>query len=469
MLSQMRERAIDLGEKGGRFLGMNPQQVATVMEFASNLRRGVVDLPLNDRSKELLAEISILKSDKEVQRVAIAGLEREISTREPPREGESNVLKQVLDNLAADNQKLRDEIAMLRTGGPIDPKSSVLTPLMRQRAKEILGEELVAMPASAEVQFICAIDAYDKIIQRRITEQTVDIAFNSADGRSELPASDHLRDADVLLDSTMNKKMGRRLNEEERATGNGPGQLVAMDERFVKLTVKCKSLEDELSTEKKTRSDAQQQLAETQAIYSKQRDEFVEMKSMSDALEETKQKLSGYVGDVKNIHLAILSLQESHSAKARQQISCLNDIIREKSRLYDALASRIKQEGAVKKMSPPLSRARGHREHKSDRGNREHHKSDHSTSTNSIDRSISRAVSSSGRCPPTLEQTMQKHLEDSLRIITDRENVIREQAQKIVELTQKLLRADESYQNLVKEAERMKTDSECNTHFEYLS
>jgi transposase len=64
---------------------------------------------------------------------------------------------------------------------------------------------------------------------------------------------------------------------------------------------------------------------------------------------------------------------------------------------------------------------------------------------------------------------MQKHLEDSLRIITDRENVIREQAQKIVELTQKLLRADESYQNLVKEAERMKTDSECNTHFEYLS
>ena len=295
MLSQMRERAIDLGEKGGRFLGMNPQQVATIMEFASNLRRGVVDLPLNDRSKELLAEISILKSDKEVQRVAIAGLEREISTREPPTEGESNVLKQVLDNLAADNQKLRDEIAMLRTGGPIDPKSSVLTPLMRQRAKEILGEELVAMPASAEVQFICAIDAYDKIIQRRITEQTVDIVFSSADGRSELPASDHLRDADVLLDSNMNKKMGRRLNEEEKATGNGPGQLVAMDERFVKLTVKCKSLEDELSTEKKTRSDAQQQLAETQVIYSKQRDEFVEMKSMSDALEETKQKLSGYV------------------------------------------------------------------------------------------------------------------------------------------------------------------------------
>jgi hypothetical protein len=454
LLSQMRERAIDLGEKGGRFLGMNPQQVATVMEFASNLRRGVVDLPLNDRSKELLAEISILKSEKEVQRVAIAGLEREISTREPPSEGESNVLKQVLDNLAADNQKLRDEIATLRIGGPIDPKLSVLTPLMRQRAKEILGEELVAMPASAEVQFICAIDAYDKISQR------VDIVFNNADGRSELPVSDHLCDADILLDSNMNKKVGRRLNEEEKAssqTGNGPGQIVTIDE-VVKLTVKCKSLEDELTTEKKERSNAQQQLAETQAIYSKQKDEFMEMKSISDALEETKQKLSGYVGDVKNLHLAILSVHEIDSAKARKQISCLNDIIREKSRLYDAMASRIKQEGTAKKMNPPLS-VRGHREHKSDRGNREHHKSDHSTSTNSIDRSISRAVRSSGRCSPTLKQTMQKHLEDS--------NVIREQAQKIVELTQKLVEADESYQNLVKEAERMKTDSECNTHFEY--
>jgi hypothetical protein len=450
LLSQMRERAIDLGEKGGRFLGMNPQQVATVMEFASNLRRGVVDLPLNDRSKELLAQISILKSEKEVQRVAITGLEREISTREPPSEGESNVLKQVLDNLAADSQNLRDEIATLRTGGPIDPQSSVLTPLMRQRAKEILGEELVAMPASAEVQFIRAIDAHDKIFQRRITEQSVDVAFNRANGRIEVPVSDHLHDADISLDSNMNKKVGRRLNEEEKAlsqTGIGLGQMVPMNE-VVKLTVKCKTLEDELTTEKKERSNAQQQLAESQAILC--------------SLEETKQKLSGYIGGVKNLHLAILSVQESRidSAKARKQISCLNDIIREKSRMYDALAARIKQEGSVKKMNPSLSRVRGHRGHKSDRGNPEQ-KSDHSTSTNSIDRSISRAVSSSGRCSPT-----QKHLEDSLRVIIEREIVIREQAQKIVELTQKLLEADESHRNLLKEAERMKTDSECN---EYVS
>lgn len=426
LLAQLRERAIDLGENGGRFLGMNPQQVSQVVEFASNLRRGVIELPLNDRSRELLAEVSHLKSEKEVQRLAITGLEREISTREPPSGGESNVLKQVLDNITLENQKLRDEIATWKTGGSIDPTSSVLTPSMRLRATEVLGEELVAMPAAAEVQFICVINAYDKIAQdltlakRQITEQSADIVVSNADGRSQLPVHNGM----VVQ------------------TGNGMGQMVTIDE-VVTLKVRCKSLEDELTNERKEKA-----------------------KNISDALEQTKQKLSVYVNDVKNLQLAFLSVQESRidSAKARKQISCLNDVIQEKSRLYDALAARIIQEGgqksaAGKKMNPSLSRVRGHRELKSDRGNREH-KSDQSTSTNSIDRSISRAVSSSGRCSPTLKQNMQKHLEDSLTLIKEKEHAIREQAQKIVELTQKLLQVNESYQTLLKEAERMKSDSE---------
>ena len=51
---QLRERAIEIGEKGIRFLGMDSNQIAQVMEFASNLRQGIVDLPLNDRSKDLM-------------------------------------------------------------------------------------------------------------------------------------------------------------------------------------------------------------------------------------------------------------------------------------------------------------------------------------------------------------------------------------------------------------------------------
>jgi hypothetical protein len=479
---QLRERAIDLGEKGGRFLGMNPQQVDTVMEFASNLRRGLVQLPLNDRSKELLAEISALKSEKEVQRVAIAGLEREISTRESPSEspseGESNVLK-------SENQKLTGEIATLKAGRAIDHASSVLTPLMRERVKEILGEDLVLMPPSAEVQFICAINAYDKISQELSSTKKLfekhgfENGAHKIDRKSEPPVIDSACNSEISLNSKTSKNVGRRLAEEsndaissveeseedlnpEANSGFGPGQtdekksaglreaglrfgqqvvclceeqMVTADDVVNRLTIKCKSLEDELTAVKKER----------------QKDEFTEVKCMRDALDQAKQKLSVYVCDVKNLHLAVLSVQESriNSAKARKQISCLNDIIREKSRLYDALAARITKEGAGKK---------GTREHQSSRGNREN-ESDHSTSTNSIDRSISRAVSSSGHCSPSLKQKMQKHLEDSLRLITEKDNAIREQTQKIVELTEKLLLADESYQNLQKEADRMKIDS----------
>jgi hypothetical protein len=487
---QLRERAIDLGEKGGRFLGMNPQQVDTVVEFASNLRRGLVQLPLNDRSKELLAEISALKSEKEVQRVAIARLEREISTRESPSEGESNVLKQLLDTMVSENQKLKGDMAKLKAGGAIDHESSVLTPLMRERVKEILGEDLVLMPPSAEVQFICAINAYDKISQelsstkKLLEKQSYENGATEIGSKSKPPFINSPRDSDISVNSKTTKNVGGRLAEASNDTISsaeksevdlsskansdfGPGHadekkvaglretglrkvvglreehMVTTDDLVNRLTSKCNSLEDELTAVKKER----------------QKDQFMEIKCLCDALDQAKQKLSLYIGEVKNLHLAVLSVEESRidSTKARKQIACLNDIIREKSRLYDALAARITKEGVGKKKISSLSRVRV-REHKSNRGNREN-ESDCSTSTNSIDRSISRAVSSSGRCSPSLKQKMQKHLEDSLRLISEKDNVIREQAQKTVELTSKLLLADESFQKLQKEADRMKTDS----------
>lgn len=59
MLARLREKAIEIGEKGVRFLGMDSEQIDQVMEFASNLRQGKIELPLNDRSKELSVRISV--------------------------------------------------------------------------------------------------------------------------------------------------------------------------------------------------------------------------------------------------------------------------------------------------------------------------------------------------------------------------------------------------------------------------
>jgi hypothetical protein len=71
LLTQLRERAVEIGEHGIRFLGMDPQQLSLVLEFASNIKNGTTDLPLNDRSKELMSQIAALKSESEVDKVTI--------------------------------------------------------------------------------------------------------------------------------------------------------------------------------------------------------------------------------------------------------------------------------------------------------------------------------------------------------------------------------------------------------------
>ena len=42
LLARLREKAVEIGEKGIRFLGMDSHQISQVMEFASNLRQVVL-------------------------------------------------------------------------------------------------------------------------------------------------------------------------------------------------------------------------------------------------------------------------------------------------------------------------------------------------------------------------------------------------------------------------------------------
>ena len=164
LLGQLRQRAVEIGEKGVKFLGMDSKQVAQVIEFANNLRQGILELPLNDTSADLLSQLSRIKAEKKVDEVTIERLERELfalseTRRDPISEGEKKILMHSLD-------ALKGEINVLKGDG-----SSTLSPMMRKRAKEILGEELAPMPAAAEVQFMCLMKEYEGLLQKRTIEE----------------------------------------------------------------------------------------------------------------------------------------------------------------------------------------------------------------------------------------------------------------------------------------------------------
>ena len=59
-LQQLRENAIDVGAKGYQLWGLDANQIRQVNEFANNIRNGVQQLPLDDRSKELKVKFDII-------------------------------------------------------------------------------------------------------------------------------------------------------------------------------------------------------------------------------------------------------------------------------------------------------------------------------------------------------------------------------------------------------------------------
>mmetsp|Transcript_22137 Transcript_22137/g.46294 ORF Transcript_22137/g.46294 Transcript_22137/m.46294 type:complete len:1330 (+) Transcript_22137:96-4085(+) len=526
LLAQLRERAIEIGDRGVRFLGMSAQQISQVMEFASNLRNGITELPSNDRTRELMSEISNLKSDKDVDRVTINRLEREIfSLSEAANEprGESLQLKQV----AAENQQLRNDIDKLWVRESVNPESgSTLTRLIRQRAKELLGEDLTTMPAAAEVQFLCLLNEHDKLAQelalitKNIPKQETGeqpVCTNKDHTRSSkyesstgvLLNSDLNADALALHDSQVehfrqctqvvnerNEKLTCVVSTMERAMDDlkkerdvlsaqlnqfggedAPGQVGLVSE-VTKLSIKCDSLEEDLKKEKHARSNAQRVLAEIRANYensigstvnmtvytqenqySQKQDDAseknthnevgehdatrTEVKTMYNELQRTQSMLSGYIDNVSRLRSSILTMQENRidSAKVAMQISCLNDIIREKNRFIKEVKQKL---AAAKKVNLELSRNKGFHEQK---------RSDCSISTNSIDHSILRATSNSGHNTP-----IRNRLVNATTLVLEKENLIANQNQIILELREKLSSADDAHQNLLKETESMKTD-----------
>ncbi|KAL9184583.1 hypothetical protein ACHAXT_012553 [Thalassiosira profunda] len=424
LLSQLRERAACIGEKGVRFLGLSANQVAQVMEFASNVKQGTVELPLDDRSKQLTSEIATLKSDKEVDRVTIERLEREIfslseASNEPPH-GEAFILGQAHHALVIENQKLREEVRALKADSREGSDASMLAPDLRDKVQELLGS--VAAPSSAEQALALVLEQCEKATREvaspneGVTEEASSQHAGADQRNKELTAT--VATLEKSLRDLRNERdvLSARLSQQ---SGGENGRESAASEA-ARLTVKCQSLEVELKAEKEGRRKALQDLAEVRLPVRSESQQVPaadkpEVTSMADSLRLAQSQLSGYMDDVAKLRSTIYAMQQSRvdSAKVAVQISCLNDLLEAKNR---ALEDGRKKLATAKQMNLKLARAKGPREHKSDR----------TISTDSIDRSLMRAAGASITGQVPARNSLQQHLQDATALVFEKERQIEE-------------------------------------------
>lgn len=93
------------GEKGLRFHQLTAEQMKIVDEFALNLREGRIEIPLNDRSKELMIEIERLKGQIQILEANSFG-----------RKVEVGVNNEILEEIRKENRELKELLMKLFTG-----------------------------------------------------------------------------------------------------------------------------------------------------------------------------------------------------------------------------------------------------------------------------------------------------------------------------------------------------------------
>ncbi len=405
LLSQLRQRAVEIGQKGVKFLGMESAQVAQVIEFANNLRQGTVELPLNDRSADLLNQLSSIKAEKEVDKVTIERLERELfalseTRKDPIADGEKKILIHSLD-------ALKQEVNALQGNG-----STIMSPMMRERAKEIIGEELVSMPASAEVQFICLMKEYEIVFQKRTNEELN--PFLNANSASLL---------DPSSDTTPNKELFRQLllsGQENRELKNKLRHAEA-DAKAAKAL-----LENERS--RFVSGDTDNGFGVGSGSGTNDNFDMVhleEMKQMMISLESNFEPLVGYSRDLDGLRKSLIN-----ASRLTTQLTAMQNVLQNKNIIIQDMKRKLARAKQTQQtLTRELSLERD---------------VDTSTSSNSLDRSIRRAsegiLSYSG-----------SSLVDAAKLLFDKDKIIGS-------LKSKLLEAEKSKDDLLQEADRMKTD-----------
>jgi hypothetical protein len=106
---QLRDSLITITESGFKFPGLTPDLLIKINDFAINLRDGKLELPLDDRSKELLKENQQLKTEMKALQHQLAeggggtggGKGKRKAGRQMRREGESNKKEVLLSDTTA--------------------------------------------------------------------------------------------------------------------------------------------------------------------------------------------------------------------------------------------------------------------------------------------------------------------------------------------------------------------------------
>ena len=93
------------GEKGLRFNQLNAEQMRMVDEFALNLREGRIELPINDRSKELLLEIEKLKAQLQI-----------LESNSFGRRADAGMSDEILEEIRKENRELKELLMKLFSG-----------------------------------------------------------------------------------------------------------------------------------------------------------------------------------------------------------------------------------------------------------------------------------------------------------------------------------------------------------------
>lgn len=122
-----------------------------------------------------------MKSESRLDKITIERLERELyflSQAKIESDDEVNTVKQTLEELRVKNNNLS-------TNKFSDLSGSILTPQMREKARVVLGEELVDMPAAAQTQLMFIIQEHCKLSQE-LSETKEKLTQTS----SELPQHD---------------------------------------------------------------------------------------------------------------------------------------------------------------------------------------------------------------------------------------------------------------------------------------